>query len=226
MKYKNTVKGEFISRPNRFIAKVMLDGKEVTCHVKNTGRCRELLTDGARVILEASDNPQRKTPYDLIAVYKGDELINMDSQAPNKVIGEWLSEGGLFDKPSLIRPECTFGNSRFDFYIEANEKRIFAEVKGVTLEKNGVAMFPDAPTERGIKHLLELEEAVGNGYESWVIFVIQMKHCKYFTPTAETHPEFADTLKRVSENGVNIIAVNCDVCEDSLSIDSFVKVLL
>ncbi len=226
MKYKNTVKGIFISRPNRFIAHVEIDGTEHICHVKNTGRCRELLIKGADVILEKSDNPNRRTEYDLIAVYKGDELINMDSQAPNKVMGEWIEKSGFFGNPTLIKPECTYKKSRFDFYIETESRKIFAEVKGVTLEENGVVMFPDAPTERGVKHLSELADAVENGYEAYVFFVVQMNDCKYFTPNRKTHPEFADTLKAVGEKGVNIIASVCQVSESSLSIDRFAEVRL
>lgn len=223
MKYKNTVKGRFISRPNRFIAYVEIDGRETLCHVKNTGRCKELLVKGATVILEKSDNPLRKTQYDLIAVYKGKELINMDSQAPNKVVGEWIESRGYFGKPQVIKSECAYKSSRFDFYVEAGERKIFAEVKGVTLEKDGVVMFPDAPTQRGVKHLTELADAVKNGFEAYVLFVIQMKNCKYFTPNKETHPEFAQALERVSEQGVKVIALNCKVTEASLTVDSLIE---
>ncbi|MBR6633896.1 MAG: DNA/RNA nuclease SfsA [Clostridia bacterium] len=223
MKYKNTVRGRFISRPNRFIAYVEIDGREEVCHVKNTGRCKELLVKDATVILEKSDNPLRKTRYDLIAVYKGEELINMDSQAPNKVIGEWIENSGYFGKPRLIKPECTYKNSRFDFYVEAGERKIFAEVKGVTLEKDGVVKFPDAPTQRGVKHLTELADAVENGFEAYAIFVIQMKSCKYFTPNTDTHPEFTKALHEVSKKGVRVIALNCSVTEDSLTVDGFVE---
>lgn len=225
MNYKNVISGKFLSRPNRFIALVEIDGKEEICHVKNTGRCRELLTDGARVMLEVSDNPERKTKYDLVAVYKGDMLINMDSQAPNKVVDEWLRGGGL-GKPDVIKSECVFENSRFDFYLEANEKRIFVEVKGVTLEEDGVVKFPDAPTERGVKHLTELEKAIELGYEAYVIFVIQMEKCKYFTPNEKTHPAFANALKKAKESGVNILAYSCNVTEGSLSIHSPIKVII
>lgn len=226
MKYKNTVQGIFLSRPNRFIAQVEVDGEVQVCHVKNTGRCRELLTKGARVILQPSDNSERKTKYDLIAVYKGDLLINMDSQAPNKAVGEWIEQSGYFGKVRLVRPETVFGNSRFDFYIETESEKIYAEVKGVTLEEEGVVRFPDAPTERGVKHLLELERAVREGYGAYAIFVIQMKSCSYFTPNRDTHPEFADTLRRVSEAGVKVIALTCEVGEDSMTIDGFAEVIL
>ena len=225
MKYSRTISGTFISRPNRFIAHVEIDGKVHICHVKNTGRCRELLVEGVRVILEESDNPDRKTKYDLVAVYKGDMLINIDSQAPNKVVGEWLKEGHL-GEVTLIKPECVFGNSRFDFYFEADGKRAFAEVKGVTLEENGVVMFPDAPTERGVKHLAELERAVQAGYEAYAIFVIQMEKCTCFTPNKKTHPEFAKALKSASSNGVKILAYSCSVTEDSLSVYRPVDIIL
>lgn len=226
MRYRNTVTGTFISRPNRFIAHVELDGVTRVCHVKNTGRCRELLTSGAKVVLEVSDNPERKTGYDLVAVYKGEELINMDSQAPNKAVGEWIAESGCFGDSPLIKPEYTYNSSRFDFYIESGERRIFAEVKGVTLENDGVVMFPDAPTLRGVKHLRELADAVEDGYEAYVIFVIQMEHCRYFTPNEETHPEFAQTLREVAARGVNILAYDCNVTEDGMSIYRRVDVVL
>lgn len=224
MKYNNTVRGRFISRPNRFIAHCEVAGEEKVCHVKNTGRCKELLVKGATVILEKSDKPERKTEYDLIAVYKGDTLINMDSQAPNKVFGEWAAESGFFGEPELIRPEYTWGASRFDFYIESAGRRIFVEVKGVTLERDGVLMFPDAPTERGVKHVNELARAVKEGYEAYIFFISQMRECKYFIPNRETHPEFAYALKKASECGVKVCCVNCMVTEDTLCIDSFIKV--
>lgn len=226
MIYNNTVKGKFISRPNRFIAYVEIDGKVEVCHVKNTGRCRELLVDGAMVILERSDNPLRKTKYDLIAVYKSGKLINMDSQAPNKAFCEWLSTTDFFGKITHIKPEKTYKSSRFDFYLEADGKKIFIETKGVTLENNGIVLFPDAPTERGVKHLNELIDAKNNGYDAYVFFVIQMKDCLHFTPNAETHPEFASALKSAKEKGVGVFALNCDVEEHSLVIHDFVKVLI
>ena len=226
MKYKNTYQAKFINRPNRFIAYAELEGRDVVTHVKNTGRCRELLVPGATVILEKSSNPDRKTPYDLVAVYKKGILINMDSQAPNAVFSEWLKTTDFFGELSLIRPECKFGNSRFDFYLEAGERKIFVEVKGVTLENEGIVLFPDAPTERGVKHLNELAEAICDGYEAYVFFVIQMNGCKYFTPNEKTHKEFADTLRRVSEKGVTVKAVCCSVTENSLEISDFAEVVL
>lgn len=223
MKYENTVRGKFVSRPNRFIAHVDVGGEIQVCHVKNTGRCRELLLEGADVILEKSGNAARKTAYDLIAVYKNGMLINMDSQAPNRVFGEWAKTTDFFGDLTLVKPECTYHNSRFDYYLEADGRRIFVEVKGVTLEEGGVLMFPDAPTERGVKHLHELIEAKKNGYDAYAFFIIQMESCKYFTPNRKTHPEFADALKKAVENGVDVRAVNCRVSEDSLEILGFVE---
>lgn len=226
MIYKNTVKAKFLSRPNRFIAYAELNGETVITHVKNTGRCRELLVPGADIILEKSENHNRKTPYDLVAVYKKDNLINMDSQAPNAVFGEWLKKTDFFGKISLVRPEFKYKNSRFDFYLEAGERKIFVEVKGVTLEDDGVVLFPDAPTERGVKHLKELCEAVSEGYEAYVFFIIQMEKCKYFTPNEKTHGEFADTLRFAAQNGVNVKAVCCNVSENSLEISDFAEIRL
>lgn len=226
MKYKNISEGVFIERPNRFIAKVEIDGEEKICHVKNTGRCRELLIRGARVILEHCPAEGRKTEYDLIAVYKGDTLINIDSQAPNKAFGEWVVSGGFFGDLTLVRPECFFGNSRFDFYLETAERRIFAEVKGVTLERDGVFLFPDAPTERGAKHLSELTAAIEAGYDAYVFFVIQADSCKYFTPNEETDRRFAEGLRRAEGLGVKVCAVTCNVTPDSMKIAELVDVRL
>jgi sugar fermentation stimulation protein A len=226
MKYKKVVKGKFISRPNRFIAQVEIDGKVEICHVKNTGRCKELLVPGVTIYLEQSDNPTRSTKYDLVAVEKGTALINMDSQAPNKVIYEWIKSGVLFKNITLFKPETVYGDSRFDLYLEADGERIFAEVKGVTLENDGIAMFPDAPTERGVKHITELVKAVQKGYKSYIFFVIQMDECRYFTPNIATHPQFATALKAAAEQGVNIIALNCHVEPDSLVIKDYVEVKL
>ncbi len=222
MRYKHTVRGRFISRPNRFIAYAEVDGEVKVCHVKNTGRCRELLLPGATVILESSADPRRRTAYDLIAVYKGDKLINMDSQAPNKVFGEWLAVTDYFGELTLIKPECKFGNSRLDFYLETAERRIFVEVKGVTLEKDGVTLFPDAPTQRGVKHLGELIEARRCGFEAYIFFVIQMQDCTGFEANRETDGAFADALERARADGVKVRAVNCRVKEDLLEIDRFI----
>ncbi len=281
MKYREITRGVFLSRPNRFIAKVKINGIEHTVHVKNTGRCKELLVPGATVILErCADYIRlgRKTEYSLVAVYKGNLLINMDSQAPNQAAEEWLRGGGLeraeAAKAALkglgpeisgmvpgsekwrikdIRREVIYGNSRFDlaFTVEEGESSVergdesagrnscpafpdsrrnsrsaFMEVKGVTLEKDGMVLFPDAPTERGVKHLLELAEAAKKGYLAYVLFVIQMKGVNYFMPNRETHPEFADTLRKVSEEGVQVLAYDCLVDEEGFSIDSRVPVIL
>lgn len=226
MKYENIYKGQFESRPNRFIAYVDICGKREKVHVKNTGRCRELLTDKAEVYLEKSRNPSRSTAYDLVAVRKGQRLVNMDSQAPNKAVEEWLCQGGLFPDVVKVRPETVHGNSRFDFYVETPGDRIFIEVKGVTLEQEDVVLFPDAPSERAVKHVNELSEAVGQGYKACIIFVIQMKGVKYFTPNRQTQPEFADALIRAREAGVEILAYDCHVTEDSMSIHEPVPVRL
>lgn len=224
MKYNNIKEGKFIFRPNRFIAYAELDGKEETVHVKNTGRCKELLIPGARVFLEKSDNPERKTKYDLVAVYKGEILVNMDSQAPNKVFYEWSKS--YFGEDAHIRPETKYKNSRFDCYIETENRKIFAEVKGVTLENNGIASFPDAPTERGIKHIEELCDAVSEGYEAYIFFVVQMKGVDCFTPNYKTHRAFGEALLRAKEKGVNVVCVDCKVTPDTLSIDEFVEIKL
>ncbi|HIY56553.1 MAG TPA: A/G-specific adenine glycosylase [Candidatus Dorea merdavium] len=226
MRYHDVREARFLSRPNRFIAHVELDGKEEVVHVKNTGRCRELLTPGARVWLEEGKNPDRKTRWDLIAVLKGDRLINMDSQAPNQVAREWLEAGGLFPRADRIQPEYTYGNSRFDLYAEAEGRKILMEVKGVTLEEEGVVRFPDAPSQRAVKHLEELVRAREEGYETYVFFVIQMKDVKYFTPNRETHPEFAQALERAAAAGVKILAYDCRVEPDRLEAADPVPVVL
>lgn len=224
MRYENITQGIFLERPNRFIAYVDIDGVKTVCHVKNTGRCKELLVAGARVILEKSNNPLRKTAYDLIAVYKGDMLINIDSVAPNKVFGEWAEKSGFFGDISYIKPECVYKSSRFDYYIEAQGKRIFVEVKGVTLENDGVLSFPDAPTERGIKHIKELMDAAENGFEAFIFFVVQMEHCKYFTPNVQRHKAFAEVLRTAAEKGVNVKCVTCKVLPDQMDIFDFAEV--
>mgnify|MGYP003290054103 CR=1 FL=1 len=216
MKYNNIVKGEFVDRPNRFIANVIIDNKVEVCHVKNTGRCRELLIKGSTVYLQESDNPNRKTKYDLIAVRKGDRLINMDSQVVNSVALEFVPE--LFEDIVYVKPEYKYGNSRFDIYVETKTDKIFIEVKGVTLENDGVVSFPDAPTERGIKHLKELRKAVTEGYRAYVLFVIQMSDVKYFEPNIKTHPEFAKELKKAKDNGVFPLAFDCSVTPASIKI--------
>lgn len=231
MRYRKVIPGRFISRPDRFTAIVLVGGSEEKVHVKNTGRCRELLLPDASVYLAEADNPDRRTRYDLIAVEKvlddGSKiLINMDSQAPNKAAGEWLRSGGLFGEGASVRSEVRYRDSRFDFYIEQGERRIFLEVKGVTLEREGVAMFPDAPTERGLKHVRELAECINEGYEAYVLFVIQMKGMHLFRPNNATHPQFGEALAEAQRRGVNIAAYDCIVEPDSMTIDSSVDVLL
>jgi len=224
MIYNNMKKAKFISRPNRFIANIEIDGKIEMCHVKNTGRCKELLTYGAEIHVQECDASNRKTKYDLISVYKGERLINMDSQAPNKVFHEFLLNGSMFQNVKMIKPECKYKNSRFDFYFETDDRKIFVEVKGVTLEEDGVVKFPDAPTERGLKHLNELAECIADGYEAYVCFIIQMKDVLYFTPNYMTHKEFGETLKDVNRRGVNIVALDCEVTDDSLTYRNMVDV--
>ena len=225
MTYQNIHPAVFLARPNRFIARVELDGREETVHVKNTGRCRELLVPGCTVYLEGSANPQRKTKYDLVAVEKARPgrpplLINMDAQAPNRVFGEWMAAGLGADldlpKPALLRPETTWGNSRFDFYWELWPRRGFVEVKGCTLEDNGLALFPDAPTQRGVKHLRELIACHEAGYEAAVCFVIQMAGMTAFSPNDVTHPEFGAALREARRAGVRVLAVECSLTPDSL----------
>lgn len=218
MEYEKIVKGEFISRPNRFIAEVLVDGVKETVHVKNTGRCRELLTDRAEVYLSVSSNPARKTKYDLVAVKKGDKLINMDSQIPNDVAEEWLRKGKLFSSDAVIRREVTYGKSRFDFYIEDSGRKIFLEVKGVTLENDGIAMFPDAPTERGVKHISELISLKNEGYEAYIMFVIQMEDVTGFMPNDVTHKAFGDKLREAEKAGVKVLIMNCKVTENSIEL--------
>lgn len=213
-----------MERPNRFVAYVDIDGHTETVHVKNTGRCRELLQKGVTVYLEKSDNPLRKTLYDLVAVEKGDRLINMDSQAPNKAVGEWLLQKKLFADLKYVKPECKYKNSRFDFYVECESKKAFVEVKGVTLEADGVVSFPDAPSERAVKHVQELIEAGRDGYETYVIFVVQMKGVKYFIPNETTHPEFARILRMAAKEGVRVMAYDCSVTEDEMVINTPISV--
>lgn len=226
MVYHNIKKGIFRSRPNRFIAEVEIDGKVEICHVKNTGRCRELLIPGVVVYVDYVNSPSRSTAYDLIAVYKGDVLINIDSYAPNRAFGEYLRQGKLFDDVSLVKAETKYGGSRFDFYVETATTKAFIEVKGVTLEENGVAMFPDAPTERGIKHLNELASCTLDGYDAYVVFVIQMKGVSHFTPNDKTHQAFGDTLAKVTAAGVTALAFDCIIQPDEMMIDNPVTIKL
>lgn len=215
MTYPNTCEAVFFDRPNRFVAHVRLDGKAETVHVKNTGRCRELLLPGAQVILSKSDNPARRTAYDLIGVYKdGERLFNIDSQAPNRVVGEWLQTQEF----TLIRPEYTFGDSRIDFYMERGGERWLLEVKGCTLERDGVGYFPDAPTERGVKHLRELTKAAGQGWHCAVAFVIQTEGVTEVQPNMETHPAFGEALAEAATAGVRVLHLPCRVSPDSLAV--------
>ena len=217
MRYENMVPGIFLARPNRFIAHVQIGENTEICHVKNTGRCRELLPEGARVWCLKSDNPARKTKYDLITVKKGERLINMDSQAPNQAAKEWLLQGGLGNIQDL-RPETVHEDSRFDFSFTLDEKRCFLEVKGVTLEHDGVCAFPDAPTLRGTKHLKGLIRAAEEGYGAYLLFVIQMSDVKYLRPNDDTDPAFAAALREVAKKGVTILAMDCAVTEDRMDI--------
>ena len=201
MQYEKVVPGIFLSRPNRFIAHVRIGGKEEVCHVKNTGRCRELLVPGAQVWCQSFDNSARKTKFDLIAVQKGQRLINMDSQAPNKVVFEWLRAGGL-GAIENIKAEVTYGQSRFDFAFTKDGKKCFLEVKGVTLESDGICAFPDAPTERGTKHLKELSRAAQDGYGAYVLFVIQMTDVAYLHPNDRTDPAFGAALRKAAQRTV------------------------
>ena len=226
MRYENIKEAIFISRPNRFVANCLVDGKEEVCHVKNTGRCRELLTENAVCYLEESSNPDRKTKYDLVGVIKNGELFNIDSQAPNKVVGEWLEAGGLFDDIKVMRPECKYKNSRFDFYAEFGDRKAFIEVKGVTLEADGVLLFPDAPTQRGVKHINKLISAIDDGFDAYIIFVVQTENAMYFTPNSATHKEFADALKTAKKQGVKILCYTCKTTPDLLEIKDRVDVVL
>lgn len=224
MNYSHTVKARFLDRPNRFIAHVELEGRTETVHVKNTGRCRELLVPGYEVILEEGSNPARKTKYDLISVCKKGRWINMDSQAPNKAAEEWLKNGGYFPEEVSVFREKTYGSSRFDLYIESEERKAFMEVKGVTLEEEGEVRFPDAPTERGVKHVRELIQCLRDGYEAYLLFVIQMKDVKFFRPNWNTHREFGKALREAEEAGVKILAYDCLVGESFMEIKDPVAV--
>ena len=225
MQYQNMVPGVFLRRPNRFIAHIEINGKEEICHVKNTGRCRELLPEGAAVFCQESQNHNRKTKYDLITVRKGERLINMDSQAPNTAAGEWLSSGGL-GEISDLKPETKHGGSRFDFSFVKDGRKCFLEVKGVTLETDGVCAFPDAPTERGAKHLRELAQAAREGYGAYVLFVIQMSDVKYLHPNDATDPEFGKALREAASAGVTVLAMDCAVTENSMTLRLPVRVKL
>ncbi len=220
MKYQNTIRGRFLERPNRFIAYVDVEGKTETVHVKNTGRCKELLLPGCEVVLEISDNSERKTKYDLIAVYKKSlGWVNIDSQAPNAVVKEWLESGKSgFEGITYLKPEYKFGSSRVDFYLECGQRKILIEVKGCTLEIDKIGYFPDAPTERGVKHLKELAGSINKGYEAYIAFVIAMPEVKEVRPNISTHPQFGEALKEAKETGVKVLFLTCDVKTDELTI--------
>ena len=244
MRYKNIIEARLIDRPNRFIANVDINGVKEVVHVKNTGRCKELIISGAKVYLAVAENPERKTKYDLIAVEKklvlntkfknGIKpikaetilLVNMDSQVPNSLVEEWLRKGNLFSKNAIIRREFTYHNSRFDFYIEDCGRKVLMEVKGGTLENNGIASFPDAPTERGVKHIKELQKSLSEGYEAFLFFVIQMEAVKYFCPNDINHKAFGDALREGARAGVKIIAMDCKVTPASIEINAPVEVCL
>lgn len=226
--YHNIKEGRFLNRPNRFIAQVEIEGQEESCHVKNTGRCRELLIPGqSKVFVEDHGiDTNRKTRYSLVQVMKGNTLINMDSQAPNKAGYQWVEQGHLYKNVTFLRAEKKFGDSRFDLYVEGDGKKAFIEIKGVTLEKDGIAMFPDAPTERGVKHIRELCHCIEEGYEAYILFVIQMKGITEFRPNIVTQPEFGDALVEAERKGVHILAYDCKVEIGSMEIDRPVKVCL
>lgn len=225
MEYSSMVPGIFLSRPNRFLAKVEIGGVPETVHVKNTGRCRELLVPGARVYCQKSDNPMRKTQYDLISVEKNGRLINMDSQAPNAAAGEWLRSGGLGEITGL-RAETVHGDSRFDFSFIKEGRQCFLEVKGCTLETDGICAFPDAPTQRGTRHLQGLARAAGEGYGAYVLFVIQMENVCFIHPNDDTDPAFGKALREAAKAGVTVLAMDCHVTEDSMTIRQAVPVIL
>ena len=225
MRYDNMVPGTFLARPNRFIAHVEIDGQTEIVHVKNTGRCRELLPAGAQVLCRRASNPERKTKFDLIAVRKGTRLINMDSQAPNAAAGEWLAKGGLGPVENL-KAEVRHGQSRFDFAFTLEGRPCFLEVKGVTLEEDGVCAFPDAPTERGARHLKELAQAARDGFGAYVLFVIQMDQVRYLHPNDATDPAFGRALREAAAAGVRVLAMDCRVTDDTMVIQNPVEVRL
>lgn len=226
MTYENIHAGIFISRPNRFIAHVEIAGKPEVCHVKNTGRCRELLIPGVQVFVQQAQNPNRKTKYDLISVYKGTTLVNIDSAAPNQVFHEWLLRAQPWGPMVSIRPETRWGTSRFDFYVETPQEKRYVEVKGVTLEEDGIARFPDAPTQRGVKHLQELAACQAEGYRAAIAFIVQMKGVRCLMPNDSTHPAFGQALRYASIHGVEIFALDCTVAPGSLLVDKALPVAL
>lgn len=221
--YRQPFSARFIDRPNRFIARVQADGQELVCHVKNTGRCRELLLPGAQVVVAPAGNPLRKTGYGLVAVYKGDMLVNIDSQAPNTIASAWLKER----YPSAtVRREASFGDSRLDFHVKAPGLSLYVEAKGCTLEEDSLALFPDAPTQRGVKHLKTLMDCQAQGHQAMALFVIQMKPVRAFSPHDAMHPQFGDTLRQAARSGVQVLAYDCRVGMDGMEIDAPVPVIL
>ena len=226
MQYHDVISGRFLSRPNRFIAYVETEAGTQVCHVKNTGRCRELLVPDTRVYLETAQNPNRKTAYDLIAVEKGDRLINMDAQAPNRVFNEWVRTGAFLSDLTQVHPEYVYGESRLDFCLKTEKRTHLVEVKGVTLEEDGLARFPDAPTERGIKHIRELQRAVTEGLDATLFFVVQMENIRAVMPNDATHPAFGEALRTAAAAGVQVCAYDCAVSPDSLVIRKAVPVIL
>lgn len=226
MQYRRIEEAVFQSRPNRFLANVVTGRGEEICHVKNTGRCKELLVPNARIWVQRNESPKRKTALDLIAAEKNGQVINMDSQIPNKVAEEWIRAGNLFSEKVRIRPETRYGNSRFDLYLEDDDQKMFLEVKGVTLEEDGVARFPDAPTERGVKHIEELISCREAGYSAGILFIIQMKGIRYLEPNDRTQPAFGEALRRARAAGVKIMALDCLVTPDSIRADREIEVRL
>jgi sugar fermentation stimulation protein len=226
MKYQDVQPAKFISRPNRFIANIELDGKEAVAHVRNTGRCQELLLPGAEIVVAPAQNINRQTRYDLIGVYKHHRLINIDSQAPNQVFREWLQTSDFFPGKRFIKPEYRYGNSRLDFFIATDTREILVEVKGVTLEIDNRALFPDAPTERGIKHINELCDWVAEGQAAFLFFIIQMKGIDSFSPNDITHPAFGRALRKAAAMGVKVVALDCQITPDSIAAHDFVEVKL
>lgn len=226
MRYHAVVPGWFVSRPNRFVAVVETERGEEICHVKNTGRCRELLVPGAAVWLERAENPSRKTPCDLIAVRKGERLINIDAQAPNRLFAEWAAAGGFPESILSLRPEFSYGASRLDFCLQTTRGMHLVEVKGVTLEENGFAQFPDAPTERGVKHIRELQRAVSEGLDATLFFVIQMEGIRSVSPNDRTHPAFGEALREAAGSGVSVLAWDCTVTPEEVTLRQQVPVIL
>ncbi len=225
MKYENIVEARFIKRINRFIANVLIDGQEELVHVKNTGRCKELFIEGRKIYLQKSDNPNRKTKYSLISIYKEEELINIDSQVPNKVVFDAIESGKVegFENLKVLKREKTYGNSRFDIYYETEKDKGFIEIKGVTLEVDNIAKFPDAPTTRGCKHVNELIEGQNEGYKNYIILLIQMKNVNHFVPNSETDPDFSNALKNALLKGVEIRCYDCIVTKDTITLDKEIE---